>query len=40
MKKFKAMEEEIRFQISADHTEADLEKVLAVLAEFEGGSSG
>lgn len=33
-------EEEIRFQISADHTEADLEEVLAVLAQFDGRTLG
>jgi glycine C-acetyltransferase len=31
-------EEEIRFQISADHSEADLDEVLAVLAAFVGQS--
>ena len=30
-------EEEIRFQISADHTPADIEEVLGVLASFEAG---
>jgi glycine C-acetyltransferase len=29
-------EEEIRFQISAAHTEADIDEVLAVLAAFPG----
>ncbi len=32
-------EEEIRFQISADHTEADLEEVLDVLAQVDGRTS-
>jgi glycine C-acetyltransferase len=27
-------DEEIRFQVSADHTEADVDQVLAVLASF------
>jgi glycine C-acetyltransferase len=29
-------DEEIRFQISADHTEADIDEALAVLARFDG----
>jgi glycine C-acetyltransferase len=29
-------DEEIRFQVSADHTEADIEEVLSVLASFSG----
>ena len=29
-------DEEIRFQINADHTEADIDRVLAILASFEG----
>ena len=29
-------DEEIRFQVNADHTEADIDEVLAVLAEFSG----
>ncbi len=29
-------DEEIRFQISADHTEADIDQALAVLAEAPG----
>ena len=28
--------EEIRFQINADHTEADIDEVLAVIASFKG----
>jgi glycine C-acetyltransferase len=31
-----AGDEEIRFQVNADHTEADIDRVLAVLAGFEG----
>ena len=29
-------DEEIRFQVNADHTEADIDQVLAVLASFSG----
>ena len=32
-------DEEIRFQISADHTPDDIDEVLAVLAAFEGRGS-
>jgi glycine C-acetyltransferase len=28
-------DEEIRFQVNADHTEADIDEVLSVLAKFE-----
>ena len=31
-------DEEIRFQISADHTEADIDRVLSVLESFPGRS--
>jgi hypothetical protein len=30
-------DEEIRFQVSADHTEADIDEALGVLATFPGG---
>ena len=30
-------DEEIRFQVNADHTAADIDHALAVLAEFDGG---
>ncbi|MCH8155800.1 MAG: pyridoxal phosphate-dependent aminotransferase family protein, partial [Proteobacteria bacterium] len=33
-------DEEIRFQVSADHTEADIEEALAVLAAFPGRAKG
>jgi glycine C-acetyltransferase len=33
-------DEEIRFQVSADHTEADVDEALAVLARFPGRESG
>ncbi len=33
-------DEEIRFQVSADHTEADIEEALAVLAAFPGRATG
>jgi glycine C-acetyltransferase len=33
-------DEEIRFQVSADHTEADIEEALAVLAAFPGRANG
>jgi glycine C-acetyltransferase len=33
-------DEEIRFQVSAEHTEADVDAVLAALAAFEGGAPG
>ncbi len=33
-------DEEIRFQVSADHTEADIDEALAVLAAFPGRSDG
>ena len=33
-------DEEIRFQVSADHTRADIDEALAVLAGFPGGASG
>jgi glycine C-acetyltransferase len=29
-------DEEIRFQVNADHTEADIDQALAVLASFQG----
>ena len=29
-------DEEIRFQVNADHTEADIDRVLEVLASFDG----
>jgi glycine C-acetyltransferase len=33
-------DEEIRFQICADHTPADIDEVLAALTEFDGGARG
>jgi glycine C-acetyltransferase len=33
-------DEEIRFQVSADHTEADVDQALGVLARFAGRESG
>jgi len=33
-------DEEIRFQVSADHTAADIDEALAVLAAFPGRGSG
>ncbi len=33
-------DEEIRFQVSADHTEADIDEALGVLAVFPGGPKG
>ena len=33
-------DEEIRFQVSADHSEADIDEALAVLAAFPGRESG
>ncbi|MCH8998755.1 MAG: pyridoxal phosphate-dependent aminotransferase family protein, partial [Proteobacteria bacterium] len=33
-------DEEIRFQVSADHTQADIDEALGVLARFAGRGSG